>query len=68
MKKRIHFLDVLKLVDEMSLTYNISAIEKRKNFGFQLLNLKDNGYLKYMFYDTKKDRRNKLVIIIRGRQ
>lgn len=48
------FLDVLKLVDEMSLTYNISAIEKRKNFGFQLLNLKDNGYLKYMFYDTKK--------------
>lgn len=44
------FLEVIKKMEAISDKYNVNAIEKRKNFGYQLLNLKANGYSKYMLF------------------
>lgn len=49
-----NFVDVLKFVEDLSKNSQASAIPMRKNLNFQLQNLKDNGYTKFVIFDRKE--------------
>ncbi len=47
------FSEVVKLMEEYSAQFNVTTIKRRKNFGYQLTNLKENGYTKYVLFKEK---------------
>ena len=52
--KEDNFTDVLKYVEKLSKTANVSAICAKKNIAFQLENLKANGFTKFVKFGTNK--------------
>ena len=50
-KESDNFIDVIKLVEKFNKSADASAIPMRKNLNFQLQNLKENGYTKYIIFD-----------------
>lgn len=49
-KPEDNFIEVLKVVEEQSKSGEASAIPMRKNLNFQLENLKQNGFTKYVIF------------------
>ena len=52
------FTEVLKYVEELNQTNNVSAVPAKKNLGFQLQTLKSNGFTHFV---TLKDKQIKEI-------
>lgn len=48
------FKEVIKYANKLQKEYNVNALKRRNNFSYQLTNLKENGYNKYVLFSTKK--------------